>query len=225
MLSFISRDTGWVLTQQNETANAVIYKTSDGGRTWTALGDGVLQMKAYSVDYMRFFNSNSGLLISTKADSTDICRTQDGGRTWQVTEIKLKKGGIHQFSFVSEKQGWETIVDDKAVSLHKMKGGSTWEFFKQIGTDTYSYGIEFISEDKGWMLIEEPAYKSGSRKKLMITADGGYTWSSCVFPEGFELETTKSQIPMQFVDDLHGWILTRYGVLKTENNGKSWEWK
>lgn len=105
-----------------------------------------------------------------------------------------------------------------------MQGGSTWEPLKQIGTDTYSYGIEFISEDKGWMLIEEPAYKSGSRKKLMFTADGGQTWSAHVFPDGFELDLLASN-PMQFTDDLHGWILTMYGLLKTEDNGRTWTWK
>lgn len=226
-ISFISRDKGWVLAQQKETADVCILKTLDGGKIWTTLDGGTPQIKAYWVDYMRFFDQDNGILISTKADNTVIYRTKDGGRTWQVTEIKTEKGSINQFSFISGKQGWETNASagDKATSLNKMKDGSTWELLQQIGPDIHPYGVEFISEDSGWMLIEEPAYKSNSRKKLMITADGCNTWSSCVFPEGFELETTKSQIPMQFVDDLHGWILTSYGLLRTVDGGKTWMWK
>lgn len=227
MISFISRDTGWVLAGQKESAKTVIFKTSDGGKTWTTLDGGISQIEAYLMDYIRFFDQNSGLLISTKADSTDYYQTKDGGRTWQITELKSEKGSINQFSFVSGKQGWGTSspMGDNVVSLKKMKDGSAWELLKRIGTNTHSYGIEFISEDKGWMLIEEPAYKPDSRKKLLITADGGQTWSSHLFPKGFELETIESQIPMQFTDDWHGWILTRYGLLKTEDGGITWTWK
>lgn len=226
MISFISRDTGWVLTGQKESTKALILKTSNGGRTWTTLDGGISQLEAYSAVYMRFFDSASGFLISEKADSTYFYRTQDGGRTWQVTELKSEKGNMNQFSFISGKQGWETSasVGDKAVSLNKMKDGLTWELLKQIGMNTHSYGIDFISEDKGWMLIEEPAYSSGSLKKLMITTDGGQTWSSHLFPNKFELDTLGSH-PMQFTDDRHGWILTRYGLLKTEDGGKTWIWK
>jgi len=132
MISFISPDAGWILAAQKESAKAVILKTSDGGKTWTALDGGISEIEAYYVTYMHFFDSDSSLLIS-KTDSTDFYRTQDGGKTWQSTEIKQEKD--------------------------------------------------------------------------------------------IKLDTIQDRTPMQFTDDRHGWMLTRYGLLKTEDGGKSWTWK
>lgn len=223
--SDVNRKVGWVLTASKETGKVFVLKTLDGGRTWTQKDGDFLHLQVLSSGYFRFFDLQNGILATKDAVGTAFYRTQDGGETWQVSEQKSSKG-IDQFSFISVKQGWRINSSGGAniVDLSRMTGGSTWQPLEQIGMDMRSYSIDFISENKGWILVEEPAYKSGSSRKLMITADGGRTWSSYVFPKGFDLETIRSQIPMQFTDDRHGWILTRYGLLKTDDGGKTWTW-
>jgi photosystem II stability/assembly factor-like uncharacterized protein len=227
MLTFVSRSTGWILASPDEEPDkTVILRTLDGGESWVSLESGISQLKVYFADYFKFFDLNNGLLIAKKSESTAFYQTSDGGRTWKLSEQKLPKG-ISQYSFVSEKLGWEmrTSFDDDSVNLYETTDGSTWQLLKQIGTNTYSYGVEIISENKGCLLIEKPKVKPDNRKELLITTDGGKTWYSYLFPDGFKLETIKSQIPMQFMDDGHGWILTTYGLLSTEDGGKTWIWK
>ncbi len=227
MISFITPDTGWLLAGNRESARSILFKTTDGGKTWATLGGDIPEVQSYMVSYMHFFDADNGLLILKKADNMVFYRTRDGGKTWQGTGVEPGKGSINQFSFISGMQGWEicSSLRDHRVSLNRMKDGVRWEPLKQIGSNAYSYGIEFISENKGWVLLEEPAYQTGSRKKLMSTEDGGQTWSVHVFPKDFEMDTLQEQIPMQFMEDGHGWVLTRVGLLKTGDGGRTWEWK
>lgn len=226
MLTFTGRNNGWVLAASKSTGNMAILKSSDSGKTWAPLAGAVPVTETSLTVCFRFFDPDNGLLISRKPDSTNFYRTQDGGKTWQVSEEKSSKY-INQFSFVSAKQGWQVNLSGNGhtVDLCRTEDGAAWQPLGQIGTDTRSYGITFISKDKGWMLVEEPPFQSGSSKKLLVTADGGKTWSSSLFPSGFELEMLKSQIPMQFTDDLHGWVLSSKGMLSTVDGGKTWTWK
>ena len=76
--------------------------------------------------------------------------------------------------------------------------------------------------------MEEPPYTQDSKMELMVTADAGKTWESHPLPEkinGFTMVLLQNQLPMQFSDDLHGWILTVYGLLATQDGGKTWTWK
>ena len=88
--------------------------------------------------------------------------------------------------------------------------------------DTHTLGLNFLDEDTGWILTEKPAYKADSKISLMFTEDGGRTWSDHPFPDSFRLETLKAQIPMEFVDAAHGWILSLDGLMKTNDGGKTW---
>ena len=64
--------------------------------------------------------------------------------------------------------------------------------------------------------------------KLLVTEDAGKTWVPHLLPKGingFTIVELQSQLPMQFTDDLHGWILSAYGLLATQDGGKTWAWK
>ncbi len=223
-LSFIDCYTGWVLAVSRESGEGFMLRTLDGGKTWKRLDGNLSQVKGVYSAYLRFFDSNKGILVSSYATGNAFCKTIDGGRTWQISEQPSLKGA-DQFSFVSQTQGWRinSSGDANIVKLSKTEEGSSWKNSELIGMDMRPCGIEFISEERGWVLVEEPAYKSGSRKKLLATDDGGRTWYSHIFPSGLELETLKNQIPMQFADDRNGWILTTDRLLKTQDGGETWK--
>lgn len=81
---------------------------------------------------------------------------------------------------------------------------------------------------KGMVLTETSSGGSPGRYELLTTADGGNIWSPHLFPNGLGPDTFESlqdQCPMQFTDDLHGWILTSHGVLSTVDGGCSWAFR
>jgi photosystem II stability/assembly factor-like uncharacterized protein len=64
--------------------------------------------------------------------------------------------------------------------------------------------------------------------KLLVTEDAGKTWEPHSLPEGINGATIvmlQNQLSMQFTDDLHGWILSVYGLLVTQDGGQTWAWK
>lgn len=56
-----------------------LYKTTDGGNTWTALTTGVGTAHA-----VHFFNENDGVLIGQEGVAIQIALTEDGGQTWML---------------------------------------------------------------------------------------------------------------------------------------------
>ncbi|HUX47446.1 MAG TPA: YCF48-related protein, partial [Desulfosporosinus sp.] len=218
-LSFVNRNMGWVLGTSLNSEKTVILKTTDAGSSWTPLDVDITQQSPYFTSCFRFFDPNNGIIV---ADHFNVFRTQDGGRSWQVSTQELSIA-----SFISLRQGWEILSSGSkpnTVGLSQMKDGATWQALGQISSNAWPIGIDFISSDKGFILLEEPAFQLDSRVKLLVTTNGGRTWSSHQFPQGLIIETLESAIPIQFTDDQHGWILSTQGLLRTRDGGKTWTW-
>ena len=223
-LSFYDSKNGWVLATLKGGSNKVlILKTTDGGDTWETLD--IPEVEPWSTDFFKFFDADHGMMVTTKVNQ--IYRTEDGGKTWKES-VQERLNGRYQYFFVSNNEGWltHTTFDQStyAVDLSQLKKDeSTWESLGRVGSNTYSYGIYFISKDKGWMIVEESPFQGTF--KLVVTYDGGKTWSSHQFPEGFRLNLQGNNVPVQFTDEKHGWILSmRDGLLSTNDGGRTWTW-
>lgn len=233
MLSFVNRDIGWVLASTIGSNKTAILKTTDGGNIWTPLDGDIPQVEVFFTSYFRFFDPDNGIMVATDVDNIVFYRTQDGGRTWQASRQKRLKGS-YQFSFVSKKEGWEIFSSGPCqytVDLNQTEDGSTWQSPGRIGSITRPCGIEFISRNKGWMLVEEAKearedYSLPDRQmKLLVTADGGKTWSAHRLPSGFQLQEIRGQMPVRFTDEQNGWVLATEGLLSTRDGGKTWKWQ
>lgn len=228
-LSFIDSKTGWILASPVATNKTAILHTSDGGETWAELGS----LPDYTeIEYFKFFDANNGIAISA-GENGAFYRTQDSGKTWTSAPRKMPANGIDQFAFLSGTEGWEVCNPGNYktpydIAISHMMDGATWQAPIEIKQGAWSYALTFLSGQKAMMLVEEPPFKQDSRMKLLVTADAGKTWEPHSLPEGINGSTIvmlNNQLPMQFDDDLHGWILTAYGLLATQDGGKTWIWK
>lgn len=228
-LSFIDAKTGWILASSGATNQNVVLHTSDGGVTWAETGS----LPDYiEIDYFRFFDTENGIAISAGGNN-EFYRTSDGGETWESTSRQIPANGIDQFAFLSGTEGWEicnpggyqTAYD---ISISHVTDGTTWQTPTEVLQGAASYAFTFLSRQKAMMLVEEPPYNQNSRMKLLVTEDAGKKWEPHSLPEGINgvtIDLLQNQLPMQFTDDLHGWILSAYGLLATQDGGKTWTWK
>ncbi|MDQ7095718.1 YCF48-related protein [Desulfosporosinus sp. PR] len=228
-LSFIDAKTGWMLASPVATNRTVVLHTSDGGGTWAELSSFSTYLET---DYFRFFDANNGIAIDGGIDG-GFYRTKDGGQTWDFTPREIPENGINQFAFRSPIEGWEICNPGNYktpydIAVSSMTDGTAWQAPIGIRPGAWSYALTFLSGQKAMLLAEEPPFNQDSRMELLVTADAGKTWEPHPLPEGingFSIVLLQNQLPMQFAGDLHGWILTAYGLLVTQDGGKTWTWK
>ncbi len=170
-----------------------------------------------------------GVLADTGQNDT-LYRTEDGGKTWAVSSVQdVAEPGVRQFAFVSPDEGWKVYCpQNKSIRISHMTDGVLSDSPVEVASDAFAYAFTFIDDQTGMILAEEPPFRTDSRMKLLVTNDAGQTWEPHSLPEGVNgniLILLQDQLPMQFSDELHGWILSAYGLLATGDGGKTWTWE
>lgn len=226
-LSFVSASEGWLLAGKIGTADGTlaVLHTTDGGKTWGEIGP---LPAISSPDYFRFFDPQNGVL----ADSGNslLYRTSDGGKTWQSSALQTPAGGNAQFAFLSPEEGWAIGNPGSAGTPYRIELGripSDSEAPASVEQDASSYGVVFLNGRSGMILAEKPPFRADSRLELLTTQDGGATWDRHPLPPGISGDTLhliRNQLPMQFADEAHGWILTGHGLMRTGDGGRTWAW-
>ena len=234
-ISFVNARAGWaavlpVGSDTNAYNTPVILQTQDGGKTWTERG----KLPAYAeISYFKFFDNKNGLIITSDSRGA-YYRTSDGGKTWTATSRDSTDSALDQFAFLTSTQGWKlrnpgNYQTPYAVLMSHTSDGTTWEKDGTIVSDAASYAIALLSRQKAMILVEEPPYQEDSRMELLTTEDGGKTWEPHALPQGVNGNTLvmpdDSQMPMQFTDNTHGWLLTASGLLATQDGGRTWAWQ
>jgi photosystem II stability/assembly factor-like uncharacterized protein len=209
-IHFTDQNTGWAVQNvYTTTPYSILYKTTDGGQTWTH-NHSLMDIRSHSVF---FLNSLHGWM--TIGAFTD--RTTDGGNTWayplesnnQTLFPSPYSTSIH---FVNESRGW-MIVKNYNQSLQPCgsliktttDGGITWDICHSDTGVTY-YDVYFINENSGWC--------AGEKGSIIYTADGGVNWTKQ------ETGTNVYLSAIRFVSPLEGWAVGGSGlILHTINAG------
>ncbi|MGE5577315.1 MAG: WD40/YVTN/BNR-like repeat-containing protein [Syntrophothermus sp.] len=148
-VGFITKNDGWlVLCSFRGMGNEdhYIYKTADGGKTWTEVLGNANDTYARVLTGAGFANENIGFL-SFRYESIDfqpaICRTQDGGLTWEKLFIILPKefdeysktplspvfyGANGLYPILLSKDGADNVLG--TIYLTSKDYGKTWIFEK-----------------------------------------------------------------------------------------------
>ena len=195
---FTSPNDGWLLTDNH------LYRTRDGGRTWSPLrvpgGDGYFS----AVDFLpggkvgwlggsvcgalrkgewaanRFYCSAT----ANTADFAAVYKTSDGGRTWRREQVSRRTGTLHDLRMRSARSGF-------AVG--------------QAGAFRYEGGrwLEAESQMPAW---EERGTMYGERCLDIIIGMPTYC-----------------PVHFHFTDDRHGWLSNSDGYLcRTNDGGRTW---
>ncbi len=213
---FLDENTGW-------TANgyyASVFKTTDGGLTWTEQLDEADLTGDFYFRNINFLNENIGFL-GTLNDT--FFKTIDGGDTWTaVTNISTNPNAICGLDTV----GSSTVYGcgaffEPAHIIKSTDSGSTWEY---IDMSTYADAlveIKFLTETLGYV-----GGQSSTGAIVLKTTDGGTTWTEIFNSNIAGQYVWKLQVLDSDNDVIFGSIDTtapnQGQLIKTTDGGVNW---
>jgi photosystem II stability/assembly factor-like uncharacterized protein len=178
-LAFADAQRGF-LSAYDPNSAPVIYRTTDGGRAWTAsrpLPDppGFTTVPSGAVLRAERVRAFAGtLLVSVRASgsaSNYVFRSQDGGATWSyVATLPQNEGG---FAFVTVTR-WLQIATP-STSKETTDGGATWHAFTTDYSQAAPVTPEIVFGDAlvGYATV---------RGAIQRTVDGGAHWTTIKTP-------------------------------------------
>ena len=175
---------------------------------------------------MFFLDDMTGFIVK---ENRSILKTTDGGSSWQYVleplefSTRNKVGGI---SFGDNQTGYALFsVDDYAdYRVYKTTdAGDTWTEVAQIeGPSSFSGGIEFFDENKGF--IAGPRVKPDTVYVSWIkyTEDGGATWNDAIVDSVTALLDAQSFRDVAMIDESSAIAIGGENIFITNDYGKNW---
>jgi photosystem II stability/assembly factor-like uncharacterized protein len=248
---FIDASHGWALTWKNFRRIETIYRTIDGGDTWT-----YAEMSGPLTNYsgggtIHFADRQSGWVDSRIWSHPGPLVSNDSGATWSKNE-STTMWRMSQFKFSDARHGWAICRSPEAseYGIHRTTdGGITWKSRQQSLTDRNLRGVTIASSGVGWVV--------GDSGTVLRTGDSGITWKVSTVPTRADLldvcavgervyavgrngtvmrsgDDGSTWIAVEqaagcdlractFVDQNTGWVVGDNGtILHTEDGGAEW---
>lgn len=163
---FLNETLGWAANG----ASAAVYKTTDGGLTWTEQLHQDDLGSSYYFRNIEFLNENIGFL-GTLNDV--FFKTTDGGDTWSIVELNPNPPAICGLDAI----GTSTIYGCGAyfTPAHIIKStdnGITWTYIDMSSYANALVEVLFTDEHTGFA-----AGRNSSGGVILKTVDGGTTWT------------------------------------------------
>lgn len=164
---FINDNVGWAANG----AYASVYKTTDGGATWTMQLNEAMLGGNYYFRNIEFLNENIGFLGTLDGV---VFKTIDGGQNWNpITNFPTNPPAICGLDTV----GTSTIYGcgayfSPAYIIKSTDSGATWQYINMSAYANALVEIAFLDENIG--------YASGATTTggvILKTTDGGTTWN------------------------------------------------
>lgn len=214
---FLNNNLGWAANGYY----AAIYKTTDGGASWTQqLSESDLGGDYYFRN-VEFLNENIGFVGTL---NSTLLKTEDGGNTWNIIDnITPNPPAICGLETI----GTSTIYGcgayfTPAQIIKSTDSGNTW-----VTTDMSAHAnalveIKFLTETTGFV-----AGRNAQGATLLKTTDGGVTWTE-IFNSGIQGEYLwKLQILTNNPNIMFGSISSVSPhpgkLIKSEDGGITWQ--
>lgn len=179
-----------------------IYKTTDGGTSWTRVGStGVFTIAAVN-DQVVYAGGFNGVLL----------KTSDGGTNWTSVATPVSTSGNHVWDVWALNET-TVYISQGAVSgkIYKtINGGNSWTDVVLGGGGTPVTSIQFISDQTGFATTGDPG-------SLLKTTNGGTTWAAIIsgVPNGLA--------SLFFINGQTGYVGEHNGgIRKTTDGGSTW---
>jgi photosystem II stability/assembly factor-like uncharacterized protein len=204
---FVGSDSAWMLTE-----TGVIWRTNDGGHTWTqTVIDTSQPVRPSAID---FIDKQVGWMVD---EDGDVRKTTNGGATWQRSgrldyqSLNTFVGPNERIQFADSLNGW--VIYPWGIWLSH-DGGLTWQHQSvDVGKQKGSiHRCQFTSPADGWVV--------GRLGRVLRTSDSGKSWREQVLPADGEATASGISSP----DGINAWIVAspKGGIYGTKDGGDHW---
>ena len=183
--------TAWVMSAgEAEQGRARIYKTSDGGASWSLVYS--TEQKGVFLDAIAFWDARHGIAMSDPIDGRlFLLLTDDGGKTWQrvpperlpptlAGEAAFAASGSCLTVFGSSSVWIGTGGGAKARVFRSADRGRTWNVAEtpvQAGSASSGiFSVAFRDARHGIAVGGDYREAKGASPNVALTDDGGRTW-------------------------------------------------
>jgi len=229
---FLDPEHGWVVAGDCAAARAVLFRTSDGGRSWHHAPTETSTCNAGAGVVPQFVDPTHGWLIHLEptASSASIRRTVNGGRTWSRGRDFEWITGVR---FLDRRKGWlGGLLHGRAGLFRTADGGRTWA----------RVPAPLPACCRQWeILVDQPTFsdaehavvpitlRHGTRSVVAfdVTADGGRTWdlASVLRPSGRSgAHGFPSPVPASIATSTAWWVVVADPPIlyRTDDGGSTW---
>lgn len=168
---FFNQNNGWLIADTSNVSN--IYKTIDGGNTWTLQH---LPLLGLQVAKISFTDQNNGFCTTT---NSNVFKTTDGGNNWTQCTFP----GNQNFFFESAQKGY---IASGNYLYKTTDGGLNWQS-QMINTNPQLNfaglnNTRFFDQNNGW--ASGDCAEDGIN--ISRTTDGGTTWLNKSLPDNYK---------------------------------------
>ena len=202
-VEFIDSLHGWAADGATQ-----IFRTTDGGITWTQYGSTV----GFAVKGISFADSLNGWCVGVGGlSSGEIIHTSDGGKTWALQQEKFPRQYVGTKALSKTKNitsgNTHTTPPDTGVILQTLDAGKTWTEQRMADTIGALGKMQFLDSLHGYIY----AYH------ILKTTDGGLSWK--VLPGIAQIQVAT------FLDSLRGWGGYQSSMYHTTDGGVIWQFQ
>ncbi|MGH1385244.1 YCF48-related protein [Kordia sp.] len=195
-IEFINENTGFATREHND-----LYKTVDGGETWSEITYGSNAMHA-----IQFINDNDGFMAG---ESGKIYKTTDSGNTWSsispnYADLPQGIATVYGVYFTDINNGYATGSGGWIIKT--TDGGTNWTAY----APTYDIvrKVEFLNDDLAYAAVKDDFFK---------TEDAGVTWTNIG-----EIINNTFIDDFDFVSTTTGYAVLNNRIYKTIDSGNTW---